>query len=187
MHAAEEAKPGMALKDLDWCRGETPAADEKFDTKFSKTNAAKEIVKEPRRRMALGLARDALLEHVRDDTRFLANHGLIDYSLLVGVHRPRGGKVERREEAEPSQIASTTQNAIYFCGLIDMLIPYGAKKRAEHIMKARLGIKGSRQKLSVPKEKRSHGYRHEHGTSIVPPHEYAQRMLNFVERITTAE
>ena len=59
---------------------------------------------------------------------------------------------------------------LYFVGVIDILIQFGAKKRMEHKWKS----------VRTP----SKNTRGEHGISVVPPEEYARRFVNFMDAIT---
>ena len=109
------------------------------------------------------------------DVRYLLEQGIMDYSLLVGIHdcdrtcaHPEStgdgpedaihGGIKGVGEAENS-------TAYYFVGIIDMLQLYNMQKKLEHMLKTRL-------RCDDP-----------HGISAVPPPEYA---LRFQERVLPA-
>ena len=71
-----------------------------------------------------GAAKARMAAALYNDSRFLASHLLLDYSLLVGVDK---------------------QNNVICCGIIDYLSGWSAARRAEHIVK-RTGLLGQRGK-----------------------------------------
>ena len=104
---------------------------------------------------------------VRKDIAFLERHHIIDYSLLLGIHKPHGNsmagtqnplRAARRESADNVRPGSSTDTEsarpvpffqrdsggmrahdsedLYFVGVIDILIQFGAKKRMEHKWKS---------------------------------------------------
>ncbi|KAL6064144.1 Phosphatidylinositol-4-phosphate 5-kinase [Balamuthia mandrillaris] len=125
-------------------------------------------------RMALGTERKArFVSLLQRDAEFLASFGIIDYSLLLGVH------FLDREENEPviTPLSATQlkradggifasdndrmpKNAIYYCAIIDILQPYNTKKVLEHNMKA----------LVYNKD----------GISVCSPQKYVERFLRFI-------
>lgn len=171
----ECADPTVALKDVDFTK-----AEEKF-----------RIGEERKARLMLQI------EH---DSAFLADQGIIDYSLLAGIHdigkeEPSDQRLgeddaasnaseEGRDRAAPrigqsgsrilmgqvdamplhqrdfGGMVSSERRALYFVGIIDILTPYDAMKRAEHRFKAL-----------------SDNWR---GVSCCPPGFYAERFNNFV-------
>ena len=60
----------------------------KFGVPFTKTVEAVQLIEHPQRRLDLGAARrERFMDQARKDMQFLARHHIIDYSLLLGVHR----------------------------------------------------------------------------------------------------
>uniref|UniRef100_A0A7S3YIB5 PIPK domain-containing protein n=1 Tax=Lotharella globosa TaxID=91324 RepID=A0A7S3YIB5_9EUKA len=105
------------------------------------------------------------------DVKFLSSQGIIDYSLLVGIHYPdmpdprkkpptktsnaAGAERSLAETDEPEkQIVGKAEafngvgsrREIYFIGIIDILIQFGIFKGGEYIFKAKL--KGEGEKIS---------------------------------------
>jgi 1-phosphatidylinositol-4-phosphate 5-kinase len=100
----ELAKRQPVFKDLDWVRTEN----------------------------ALGMTgsqRNALIESIDLDLRFLAEHGLMDYSLLVGVHDMSEDQASPYEAMNVITVRDSTRHC--YVGIIDVLTPYGMRKRAE--------------------------------------------------------
>merc|ERR1719181_60095 len=84
--------------------------------------------------MELGLcltnqSRDQLLEAIDLDLAFLAKHGLMDYSLLVGVHDLEQGAPSVYEAMNVVTVRDSTRHV--YLGIIDVLTPYKVKKRFE--------------------------------------------------------
>merc|ERR1712166_721184 len=154
---------GQTLKDLDFCK---PDIDEswngKFGVPFSKTPEAVQLIENPQRFVDLGADRkEQFVKQCRKDMEFLARHHIIDYSLLLGIHRPHAGtaagtanplarKKSRdkivvptpREEGVPffqadeGGMRAAGSSDIYFVGVIDILIQYRSKKKMEHKWKS---------------------------------------------------
>lgn len=100
----ECAKKAPTYKDIDW------------------------VAKEP----GLGLSipnREMLLEAIRLDLDFLDKHGLMDYSLLVGVHDIAQDAPSVYEAMNVVTVRDQTRHC--YLGIIDVLTPYRIKKRAE--------------------------------------------------------
>ena len=194
---------GQTLKDLDWCKVDIDESwNGRFGVPFSKTAEAVRLIEHPQRKMQLGPERkEQFMSTVRKDIAFLERHHIIDYSLLLGIHKPHGNsmagtqnplRAARRESADnvrpgPSTGTETARPVpffqrdsggmraqdsedLYFVGVIDILIQFGAKKRMEHKWKS----------VRTP----SKNTRGEHGISVVPPEEYARRFVNFMDAIT---
>jgi len=66
---------------------------------------------------------------MRADCEFLARHGLMDYSLLVGVHDRDKGEAVLGEVMNVVAVRDVTRLA--YLGIIDVLTPYKMRKRAE--------------------------------------------------------
>ena len=118
-----------------------------------------------------------MLEALEQDTKFLARKGLIDYSLLVGIHvdhmqagRPneeRGTGVQRhiRMERTPGLfvVDHHEPGGIFtrmYIALIDILTPYGMRKVAETFFMGTLRCGAD--------------------ISCQPPHRYAKRFMRFM-------
>jgi 1-phosphatidylinositol-4-phosphate 5-kinase len=126
------------------------------------------------------------------DSSLLARLGIMDYSLLIGIHEKHSGKPGRRMSGVTAPISLTncnTQrvdantfrpnifksycggiasskgtNEIYFLGIIDILQFYNYKKHGETIIK---GLSQDRRELSS-----------------VNPYFYASRFLRFILKFT---
>ncbi|CAK51418.1 phosphatidylinositol-4-phosphate 5-kinase. phosphatidylinositol-4-phosphate 5-kinase [Eimeria tenella] len=120
----------------------------------------------PRFRIDIGPERAArLLELLRKDANFLVTHGLMDYSLLVGIYYSTSGTAASRpggsfsrvplpaaltNEPIPSAstdtdvpfwrrdlggLASRDGSKLYYVGIIDVLTKWGAFKRTENAIR----------------------------------------------------
>lgn len=100
----ERAKARPVFKDLDW------------------TAEARQLV-----------APDAgLLSSLSADVAFLKRSRLIDYSLLVGVHRKQSGvDYAGRAERSPGLHVVEGEASVEYISIVDMLTPYGLRKRLE--------------------------------------------------------
>ena len=133
-----------------------------------------------------------LCQEAHNDSKFLSDHNINDYSFLIGVHdRKFNDKTQLPQEEmmvltgqnvigrQRSQLAnnvarkpfyeeyfggiqSEDRTKIYFFGIIDIFTNFGATKKVEYIVK------------SV-----SQGA----GISCKPPNEYSTRFINFVDKI----
>eukprot|EP01125_Pyxidicula_operculata_P006121 TRINITY_DN2130_c1_g1_i1.p1 TRINITY_DN2130_c1_g1~~TRINITY_DN2130_c1_g1_i1.p1 ORF type:complete len:315 (+),score=120.70 TRINITY_DN2130_c1_g1_i1:764-1708(+) len=106
---------------------------------------------------------DQLISQARNDTEFLAKHGVIDYSMLVGIHYETDDNKEEltsRRSAEKKKSKEETNNVFkpsifqleeggiigynqdenrkeyYYLGVIDILMRYGSKKQAENFFRS---------------------------------------------------
>ncbi|KAL0490576.1 hypothetical protein AKO1_009576 [Acrasis kona] len=100
--------------------------------------------------------RTRLLMQIEKDVKFLELNNIIDYSLLVGIHRSD----LCLNNVTDGGVLSEDGKEVYYMGIIDTLITYGDKKALEHHFKSFLTG-------------------NEHGKSVVPPNEYASRFLLF--------
>jgi len=73
--------------------------------------------------------RQMLIETIQLDLGFLAKFGLMDYSLLVGVHNIEQDAASVYEAMNVVCLRDDTRHC--YLGIIDVLTPYGIKKRAE--------------------------------------------------------
>jgi len=99
------------------------------------------------------------------DVRFLARFKCMDYSLLIGFHKPKGDNDERPICRKWYGIGGGLQACegtpmVYYVGLIDFLISYTFKKKAEHIKLTAQGVGDT--------------------ASCVDPESYAVRQVRFV-------
>ena len=106
----ERAKKSPVFKDLDWM--------------------------EERRRLRFWTRGE--MERVRQqldrDTAFLSDCNLIDYSLLVGVHeidRSQLDTYQYRKTEATNVVSVRSDDTISYYGLVDILTPYGQRKRRE--------------------------------------------------------
>jgi len=73
-----------------------------------------------------------ILETIKKDALFLVKHGLMDYSLLVGVHDIGKSEGESREVMNVVTVKDQTRHC--YIGIIDVLTPYHARKRMETLL-----------------------------------------------------
>lgn len=106
------------------------------------------------------------------DVEFLLSHRVMDYSMLVGIHRPV--QVSEDVEVDPDEAAAVAaarrgdlpsalvgeDGTLYFVGIIDFLIEYGFRKRTENILHIMKG--------------------HADDASCVPPDQYGERQVQFL-------
>ena len=108
-----------------------------------------------------------LLEQISKDADFLADHKIIDYSLLVGIRPVEEENMISEEQLETSpeqqnkdgEIVSNCGNLIYYLGIIDTLTNYNLKKKGEFIIKRPFQGKG---------------------ISCIPPDDYRDRFVRFM-------
>jgi 1-phosphatidylinositol-4-phosphate 5-kinase len=93
---------------------------------------------------------------------------IIDYSLLIGI-ATANHPIKRKQgfvvfsEADDGGMLSEDGDELYFMGIIDILTNYGARKKLEHLFKTSFHKKAE--------------------VSCAPPDYYAQRFLEFMDRI----
>eukprot|EP01062_Namystynia_karyoxenos_P068824 TRINITY_DN6390_c0_g1_i1.p1 TRINITY_DN6390_c0_g1~~TRINITY_DN6390_c0_g1_i1.p1 ORF type:complete len:580 (+),score=130.92 TRINITY_DN6390_c0_g1_i1:164-1903(+) len=133
-----------------------------------------------RENLFIGPSRRPIVEEqIMRDSMFLEECQIMDYSFLVGIHRPETPRGRRRRpqrpiegerclEADDGGMCTEGGGAahageIYYFGIIDILQRYTPRKRAETALK---GIISRRA-----------------GISCVPPGEYARRFREFILRI----
>jgi len=117
----------------------------------------------------------ALIEMIASDVRFLGSQGLIDYSLLVGIHRiPATMTALEREDTfklleSVGGYVSVDRQKIYFFGIIDILEQYTVGWKVQHYA------------LSVGYRAFFKGKKVD-GISALPPSDYADRFVAFVQQ-----
>eukprot|EP00299_Pterocystis_sp_00344_P018534 c9252_g1_i1.p1 GENE.c9252_g1_i1~~c9252_g1_i1.p1 ORF type:complete len:698 (+),score=132.85 c9252_g1_i1:235-2328(+) len=100
--------------------------------------------------------RCALAEQIEIDAKFLSRMGIMDYSLLIGIHeKPCTTAPEQTSAAYRSKFqqyfgglkstgvcignsASTKESMVYFVSIIDVLQQYNAQKQLERFVKTKL-------------------------------------------------
>ena len=107
-----------------------------------------------------------ICEQLRRDCEFFAQHNILDYSLLLGIHdrqhasSPVPSLDGAAETGEARSFPSQDGSAVYYIGIIDILCQWDTKKRVENFFK------------SIRYDGR--------GISAVPPQEYADRFNAFL-------
>merc|ERR1711920_853493 len=66
----------------------------------------------------------------KEDTDFLSSCHVMDYSMLVGIAK----KQKWADECPAAAWKSKNGDEVYCVGIIDYLVAYGARKRAEHAL-----------------------------------------------------
>jgi len=121
------------------------------------------------RKLLIGGARRALfLSQVKRDVEFLKRMGVMDYSMLVGIHEaeepiaPHDAVTGASFGVDEGGMGSYTRPEIYYVGIIDVLQAFNIRKTAEYFVR------------SILHDKRT--------ISAVPPAAYAARFLAFIEQ-----
>ena len=140
-------------------------ATEKEKRRLDKVLKDIDLKKGPRHAFRLSPSRRALLVHaIEDDSKFLEQHHIMDYSMLIGVKR-RGlsEEEELRSTIAQDDVVSYTpfrcdeggfatadladrQAEILFLGIIDILQPYNTRKKVERTFKQ--VFTGGKQEIS---------------------------------------
>ncbi|GAB5368666.1 hypothetical protein AAMO2058_001339100 [Amorphochlora amoebiformis] len=132
----------IVLKDNDW-----KASDRKLHLRNAKESTEK------------------ILDRVKADVEFLTSIGVLDYSLLVGIHLPTSQfwekEMVRKTSPARATLVSADEKEVYYLGIIDFLVFYGLKKRGEYYFRQVQGL-GSR-------------------ASVLPPKWYGQRFIEFTK------
>eukprot|EP01061_Rhynchopus_euleeides_P012749 TRINITY_DN22438_c0_g2_i2.p1 TRINITY_DN22438_c0_g2~~TRINITY_DN22438_c0_g2_i2.p1 ORF type:complete len:548 (+),score=137.97 TRINITY_DN22438_c0_g2_i2:251-1894(+) len=127
--------------------------------------------------------RRLMLGQIRRDAEFLKKCRIMDYSFLVGIHKPenpvRDRQVsrlvyhdERCLQADMGGMRAEGadekhEGEVYYFGIIDILQEYNPRKQAENFVR---GIRYDRDQISA-----------------VPPDQYAVRFCEYIEHITNPE
>lgn len=96
------------------------------------------------------------------DVAFLHSFNVMDYSLLIGIHNMDDTESGNEANLWRGATHAAGSRDIYFIGLIDFLIFYGAKKQSEHLLRVSQG--------------------HGEDTSCVSPYDYAVRQVAFLRK-----
>jgi len=108
--------------------------------------------------------RTALLAQLARDVEFLSSHGLVDYSLLLGIADTGTSPPSLSELSfNLSYFPSSDGAHVYYIGIIDILTVFDLTKRAERFFK------------SIVYDSR--------GISSMNPVDYGQRFLSFMARV----
>jgi hypothetical protein len=114
-----------------------------------------------------------LSDTVTADAAFLRSQGVLDYSLLVGIHRVDGSPSLAEREARLTSLlahggyASTDRQRVYFFGIIDVLERHSLRWKLQ-----RAALTAGYHLLLRPRDA--------DGISALPPAEYADRFCTFV-------
>jgi 1-phosphatidylinositol-4-phosphate 5-kinase len=113
----------------------------------------------------------AYCDQIAKDAKFLSGLGIMDYSLLLGIHS-FSADTEHKYHTEIGETDNTSQNRwrygvmssdeteMYFVGIIDILQFFNWSKKIEYFLKTRIMLRDSR------------------GVSCVPPSLYSQRFVS---------
>jgi len=115
-------------------------------------------------RIRLGAEQKALfMDKLKQDVEFLAKLKLMDYSLLVGVHKYAGDEAPSVDlTMDPYAVGEPGEHREQlFVGIIDILTKYGAKKMAAH--NAKMFKHGTKAEIST-----------------VNPEAYSERFIKFI-------
>lgn len=104
--------------------------------------------------------KERVLAQIAKDCKFFERLGIIDYSLLLGIHHLKGSKTNLYGVRHAYM--SSDKQCIYFIGIIDVLTQYNAKKKLENAFKS--PIYGG-------------------DISCIPPKPYAERYLTYMTSI----
>ncbi len=112
--------------------------------------------------------KEYLMRQFENDADFLARHNIIDYSLLLGVINKKEENNSEKQIVsylEDNQkglnyFESSDKKYIYYIGIIDTLTNYGLLKKSEYISKKLF------QDSTI---------------SCIPPKEYKERFVNFID------
>lgn len=113
-----------------------------------------------------------IAEAIAADASFLGTQGMLDYSLLVGIHRVSAHLTPRARDAQIELLcrhggyASVERQKVYFFGIIDVLECYSLRWKMQRLV---LNA-GYHMMLRGPAAA---------GISALPPLEYADRFITF--------
>ena len=117
-------------------------------------------------------SRKKLMAQIRADSTLLQKEQLNDYSLLIGIHCHEGEITDGHQQGTPfwssfhGGLASQDRREVYYVGIIDLLTAYNIKKKTEYTVKSLYYRTGK--------------------VSCVPPEDYKERFVQFIEHIFPA-
>jgi len=111
---------------------------------------------------------------IQEDSKFMSEMNLLDYSLLLGIHRvpkdlkgaPRQAHIQKLRSS--GGYVSVDQQKVYFFGIIDILENYNCRWRMQQCL-----LKTAYHLFCWSRA---------NGISAIPPRDYADRFKTFVER-----
>jgi len=115
--------------------------------------------------------RSAFVDQISKDSKFLCGLGIMDYSLLLGIH-DFSSETQHKYHTEHGDtdfsqkirwrygVLSRDESEMYFMGIIDILQFFGWYKKIEFFLKTRILRRDSK------------------GVSCIPPSVYSQRFIN---------
>jgi len=139
------------IKGSTYSRKAAPGQTIRKDEDWVQSGNRLQFSEEARREMCATHERDAV---------FLCSNGVMDYSLLIGVHRLSTSRAQTPNDGPGATLFAYDMSAVYFVGIIDFLIAYGLSKQGEHILRSVQG--------------------HAQDASAVDPLAYARRQVRFV-------
>eukprot|EP01052_Picozoa_sp_SAG31_P008354 SAG31_NODE_420_length_15868_cov_11.896823_8_plen_2386_part_00 len=165
---------GIAMHEVYDLKGSMHGREIKEKEKSAKVIIYKDndFDRNPQRAFKLGSDRYGwFLNLLEQDVGFLRDHGLIDYSLLVGIHfKQKGSTIDYGGNHIPSR---DNANEVYYIGIIDFLIKYHMKKKMEgNIRGAMVNMKNKNKDMKFS------------ALSVTHPDEYSARMLHFINSKT---
>ena len=132
----ERERP-LELYDLkgSWVNRSTPPQPEGAKKRTMKDNDLREKMYLQRRE------RIALIEQIENDSKFLCDRNIMDYSLLLGIEKGVNHQVFEEVENNTQVLHARFANSasVYYVGIIDILQKWNWSKRAERLVKALMG------------------------------------------------
>ena len=136
---------------------------------------------------------DALMAQIRADAGFLADHDIMDYSLLLGIHKGtsivnEGEDTEQIVDPFIFHAAAAHHSQRYYVGIIDILQKWDGGKKRETCAKAMLGKDLDGLSSMEPEAYRERFVRamHNHMTQIDPALERVPSGRNLLMRPSIA-
>jgi len=120
---------------------------------------------------------DSFVDIIEKDSKFFEENGILDYSLLMGIHYltqeeqnnrdagytgPRKSLYEAKSLNAKEGVLSSDGTKLYFFGIIDILTHFNTKKKMEYVVK----------RIAYGKD-----------ISAVPPPRYAERFRSFIKNV----
>jgi len=108
------------------------------------------------------LERRLLLDAHERDMCFLMEHQVMDYSVLVGMHRLGEENTDNCTPTYEGSVLSEDGKTLYFLGIIDFLVGFSSYKQGEYLLRVLQGVASE--------------------ASCVDPVRYAQRQVKFMRK-----